>query len=43
MPWKEDHKSLTRQRIPESVAVLFSRLGFDGISIDKVMEHAGLN
>lgn len=42
MPWNEDHKSQTRQRILESAAVLFSRQGFDGTSIDNVMEHAGL-
>lgn len=42
MPWNEDHKSLTRQRILESAAVLFSQQGFDATSIDNVMEHAGL-
>lgn len=42
MPWNEDHKSHTRQRILESAAVLFSQQGFNGTSIDTVMEHAGL-
>lgn len=42
MPWNESRKSRTRQRILESAAVLFTRQGFDGTSIDNVMEHAGL-
>ncbi|ASJ72916.1 TetR/AcrR family transcriptional regulator [Granulosicoccus antarcticus] len=42
MPWNEDHKSHTRYRILESAAVLFSQQGFNGASIDQVMEHAGL-
>lgn len=42
MPWNENHKSLTRQRILDSAAVVFSRQGFNGTSIDNVMEHAGL-
>ena len=42
MSWNEDRKSRTRQRILESAAVLFTRQGFEGTSIDTVMEHAGL-
>lgn len=42
MPWSEDHKTHTRHRILESAAALFSQQGFDGTSIDTVMEQAGL-
>ncbi|GGY09844.1 TetR family transcriptional regulator [Litchfieldella qijiaojingensis] len=42
MPWSETHKSRTRERILHSAVTLFIRHGFDGISIDAVMEHAGL-
>lgn len=42
MPWSETHKSRTRERILQAAATLFTRHGFDGISIDAVMEHAGL-
>lgn len=42
MPWSETHKSRTRERILQAAATLFTRQGFDGISIDAVMEHAGL-
>ena len=42
MPWNESQKSCTRQHILESAALLFSQKGFDGTSIDTVMEHAGL-
>lgn len=42
MPWSETHKSRTRERILQAAATLFTQQGFDGISIDAVMEHAGL-
>lgn len=42
MPWNQDHKSHTRHRILDAAAALFSRQGFEGVSIDRVMRHAGL-
>lgn len=42
MPWSETHKLRTRERILQSAAILFTRQGFDGVSIDAVMKHAGL-
>lgn len=42
MPWSEHHKPRSRERILASAATLFTRQGFDGVSIDAVMQHAGL-
>lgn len=42
MPYPADHKQKTRARIVDSARVLFNRHGFDAISIDDVMKHAGL-
>ncbi|UYG07526.1 TetR/AcrR family transcriptional regulator [Halomonas sp. M4R1S46] len=42
MPWSDDHKTRTRQRILDAAATLFTRQGFAGVSIDDVMHHAGL-
>ncbi|HEY6893755.1 MAG TPA: TetR/AcrR family transcriptional regulator [Rhodanobacteraceae bacterium] len=42
MPYAADHKDKTRARIVDSARVLFNRRGFESVSIDEVMQHAGL-
>lgn len=42
MPYSSEHKEKTRARIVESARILFNRHGFKSVSIDMVMEHAGL-
>ncbi|WP_438864615.1 TetR/AcrR family transcriptional regulator [Neptunicella sp.] len=42
MAWSAEHKHNTRQRILHSAANLFTRHGFENISIDQVMADAGL-
>ncbi|SDK51569.1 TetR/AcrR family transcriptional regulator [Billgrantia gudaonensis] len=42
MPWSEDRKPHTRARILQAAARLFTRHGFDGTSIDTIMQQAGL-
>jgi AcrR family transcriptional regulator len=42
MPYTVEHKARTRARIIESARVLFNRSGFDQVSIDQIMGHAGL-
>jgi len=42
MPYPTEHKAKTRARIVESARVLFNRRGFDRVSIDDIMEAAGL-
>jgi TetR/AcrR family transcriptional repressor of nem operon len=42
MPYTPEHKERTRARIVESARVLFNRHGFEQVSIDEVMSHAGL-
>jgi TetR/AcrR family transcriptional repressor of nem operon len=42
MPYSPTHKLQTRQRILESARRLFNTKGFDSVSIDDVMENAGL-
>lgn len=42
MPWAEDHKAGTRQKILRSAAELFTTRGFEGVGINDVMAHAGL-
>lgn len=42
MAWSTEHKERTRQTILDSAALLFTRSGFDHVSIDDVMKHAGL-
>src|SRR5262245_51445512 len=42
MPYTVEHKARTRARIVESARVLFNRKGFDQVSIDDIMNHAGL-
>lgn len=42
MPYPAGHRDQTRQRIVESARRLFNRSGFEGVSIDAIMAHAGL-
>jgi TetR/AcrR family transcriptional repressor of nem operon len=42
MPYTQEHKAKTRERIVESAWRLFNRHGFTGVSIDQIMEDAGL-
>ena len=42
MPYPPQHRARTRARIIRSAQALFNRRGFNGVSIDDVMEHAGL-
>lgn len=42
MPWHADHKEQTRERIVDAAACLFTREGFDRITIDDVMREANL-
>lgn len=42
MPYSPAHKAKTRSRIVECARRQFNRYGFDAVSIDDVMEQAGL-
>jgi AcrR family transcriptional regulator len=42
MPYSADHKRATRARIIEAARILFNRYGFEGVTIDAIMEAAGL-
>ena len=42
MPYPPEHRKETRARIIRSAQALFNRRGFTGVSIDEIMEHAGL-
>ncbi|MDE1465294.1 TetR/AcrR family transcriptional regulator [Spartinivicinus poritis] len=42
MPWTDDHKQASRQRILTSAAHLFTHKGYDNVSINEVMADAGL-
>lgn len=42
MPWHPDHKAQSRERILHTAARLFTRHGFAGVSIDTLMQEAGL-
>lgn len=42
MPYSAQHKRDTRARIVECARILFNRHGFEGVTIDMVMEDAGL-
>jgi AcrR family transcriptional regulator len=42
MPYSPKHKLDTRQRILESAKRLFNKKGFSEVSIDEIMENAGL-
>lgn len=42
MPWNTEHKQQSRDQILTAAAALFSHKGFDAVSIDDVMQRAGL-
>lgn len=42
MPYSAKHKQQTRAKIVESARILFNRHGFQDVTIDMVMENAGL-
>jgi AcrR family transcriptional regulator len=42
MPYTQEHKAKTREKIVDSAWRLFNRRGFAGVSIDEIMEAAGL-
>ena len=42
MPYTAAHKARTRSRIVESARRLFNRHGFEQVTIDQIMAHAGL-
>lgn len=42
MPWNDDHKPRSREKILTAAALLFTQKGFDDVSIDDVMKAAGL-
>lgn len=42
MAWNTEHKSRSRENILSAAALLFTHRGFDEVSIDDVMQQAGL-
>lgn len=42
MPYSREHKQKTQAKIVESARILFNRQGFQDVTIDMVMENAGL-
>lgn len=42
MPYTAAHKARTRERIIEAARAMFNRRGFDAVSIEDIMSHAGL-
>ena len=42
MPYSPEHKRDTHQKILESARRLFNRRGFSEVSIDEIMDNAGL-
>lgn len=42
MPWKADHKLQSREKVISAAATLFTRKGFNAVTIDEVMKKAGL-
>lgn len=42
MPYTEEHKQATRERIVDCARQLFNRKGFNEVSIDEIMADAGL-
>jgi TetR/AcrR family transcriptional repressor of nem operon len=42
MAWNPEHKQLTREKILNSAAKLFTRCGFDNIGLNEIMADAGL-
>ena len=42
MPYSSEHKQQVRAKIVESARILFNRHGFEDVTIDQIMEFAGL-
>ena len=42
MPLTKEHKQKSREKVLQSATTLFSKLGFDRVSINDVMQHAGM-
>jgi TetR/AcrR family transcriptional regulator, transcriptional repressor for nem operon len=42
MPYSAEHKARTRAKIVETARIMFNRHGFEQVSIDDIMKHAGL-
>lgn len=42
MPYSKTHKQQVRKKITETARVLFNRNGYDKVTIDQVMQQAGL-
>jgi len=42
MPYRPEHRDAIRKQLIRSARVLFNRKGFDRVSIDEIMSHAGL-
>ena len=42
MPYPSGHREQVRSRIVESARRLFNRNGFEAVSVDSIMAHAGL-
>ena len=42
MPYPAGHREEVRERIVESARTLFNQYGFDNVSVDRIMAHAGL-
>src|SRR5580700_8815864 len=42
MPYPAGHREQVRQKIVESARRLFNRSGFENVSVDSIMAHAGL-
>lgn len=42
MPYSKEHKAKTRAHIVETARIMFNKNGFEGVSIDAIMDRAGL-
>jgi len=42
MPYTKEHKTQSRERILASAITLFSRQGYDSVTLDMLMTHAGM-
>lgn len=42
MPYTQEHKTQSRERILASAIALFSRQGYDRVTLDMLMAHAGM-
>jgi len=43
MPYTQEHRERTKQKVTEAGRKQFNLHGFDGVSIDQVMQAAGLS